>query len=243
MSIFSFQNISKAYKGTAALRDCSFEVEALDFTALVGNNGSGKSTTIHILCNLLRYDAGRYCFEGQLVQPDTVDYKRQLGIVLSEPFYVEEFDVQEYWRFVCKFQKVPKAEVAGRIADMLALLDLEAHCRKPIKTLSSGNQMKVSIGAALIHNPKVLILDEPFVNLDIATTERLIALLKSLQGKKTLFVTSHSLELIAELCEQFLIMDEGRIIKKLEKSAFPTLFDISAKTQTPYSEEIIACAK
>jgi ABC-2 type transport system ATP-binding protein len=190
---------------------------------LVGNNGCGKSTIIHIISNLTNYQSGEYFFENKKVTSQFVSFKEDLGIVLSEPYYIEEFDVQEYWRFVCKFQKVPKAEIAGRIADMLALLDLEAHCRKPIKALSSGNQMKVSIGAALIHNPKVLILDEPFVNLDIATTERLIALLKSLQGKKTLFVTSHSLELIAELCEQFLIMDEGRIIKKLAKSAYPTL--------------------
>jgi ABC-2 type transport system ATP-binding protein len=132
----------------------------------------------------------------------------------------------EYWQFVCNFQHVPKAEISQRIDDLILLLELSEHIQKPIKNLSSGNQMKVSFGAALIHNPKILILDEPFVNLDIATTEKIMSLLKNLKGKKTVFITSHNLDLIADLCDKFLIIEQGAIIAHLEKNNYSSLEDL-----------------
>jgi ABC-2 type transport system ATP-binding protein len=83
--------------------------------------------------------------------------------------------------------------------------------------------MKVSLGGALIHNPKMLVLDEPFVNLDIGTTEKIMQILKSFKGKKTIFITSHQLELVADLCDRFLIMDKGHIVAELNKQDYESL--------------------
>jgi ABC-type multidrug transport system ATPase subunit len=118
---------------------------------------------------------------------------------------------------------------------------LQEDRKKPIKKFSSGNQMKVSLGAALIHNPPTLILDEPFVNLDIATTEKIMTILKGFKGKKTLFITSHQLELVADLCDDFLIMEEGRIALTLHKSDYTTVEELKIVVkQQIVKEQIIS---
>jgi ABC-2 type transport system ATP-binding protein len=218
-----FNNVNKRYENKITISNYSFSINEYEFLSLIGNNGCGKSTTIHILCNLLPYDSGEVLFDGKKVTPNYVSYKKHLGIVLSKPYYVEEFNVVEYWKFVCKFQEVPKNEINQRIDDLVNLLELNEHTKKPIKNLSSGNQMKVSLGGALIHNPKMLVLDEPFVNLDIGTTEKIMQILKGFKGKKTLFITSHQLELVADLCDRFLIMDKGHIVAELNKQDYESL--------------------
>jgi ABC-2 type transport system ATP-binding protein len=218
-----FNNIEKRYNKHIALNHFSFNIITNEFSALIGNNGCGKSTTIHILCNLIPYDSGEVLFEGKKITPNYVSYKKHLGIVLSKPYYVEDFNIMEYWKFVCKFQEVPKNETNQRIDDLVNLLELNEYTKKSIKNLSSGNQMKVSLGGALIHNPKMLVLDEPFVNLDIGTTEKIMTILKGFKGKKTILITSHQLELVADLCDRFLIMDKGQIVAELNKQDYESL--------------------
>jgi ABC-2 type transport system ATP-binding protein len=221
--IFNVSRANLKLNNLNIINNLIFTIDTNEATSLIGNNGCGKSTTIHILCNLIPYDSGEVLFEGKKVTPNYVSYKKHLGIVLSKPYYVEEFNVVEYWKFVCKFQEVPKNEINQRIDDLVNLLELNEHTKKPIKNLSSGNQMKVSLGGALIHNPKILVLDEPFVNLDIGTTEKIMQILKGFKGKKTLFITSHQLELVADLCDRFLIMDKGHIVAELNKQDYESL--------------------
>ncbi|MFP4022881.1 MAG: ABC transporter ATP-binding protein [Thiohalospira sp.] len=218
--LIEFKAVKKEYGKTKALEDLSFNINTNDFVGLVGNNGCGKTTTIHCMCNLIKYDAGEISVFGRKVEPNYVSYKNMLGILLDKHYFVEEFNVKEYWKFVCKFQGVSKKEANQRIEDLLSLLGLEKDCKMKIQNLSSGNQMKVSLGAALIHNPEILILDEPFIHLDIKTTEKIISILKSFKNKKTLFITSHNLDLIADLCDTFLIMENGKIQMQFKKSEF-----------------------
>ncbi len=224
--MLGFSEIEKKFNHNVVLNKLSFSLQGGDFTALIGNNGCGKTTTIHILCNLSGYDGGEYLFEGKKVTPDYVSFKNKLGIVLSKPYYIEGFNVQEYWKFVARFQNVPKNEIQARIDDLIQLLELNNDIRKPIKNLSSGNQMKVSLGAALIHNPSILILDEPFVNLDIATTDKIMQILKSFKGSKTIFITSHQLDLVIDLCDKFLIMENGGIALELNKSNYADIEEL-----------------
>ena len=151
--------------------------------------------------------------------------------MLSKPYYIEEFNVVEYWKFVCKFQKVAKSEIDKRILDLIQLLDLKENKTKPIKNLSSGNQMKVTLGSSLIHNPDMLVLDEPFINIDIATTEKIMSILKGFKGKKTIFITSHNLDLVIELCDNFLIMDKGKIIQNINKTDFKNTTTLKEKVK------------
>ncbi|MBA7591050.1 Nickel import ATP-binding protein NikO [subsurface metagenome] len=137
----------------------------------------------------------------------------------------------EYLKFVCKFQYVPKNEINQRINDIIELFELENDKNKPIKILSSGNQMKVTLGAAIIHNPELLVLDEPFINIDIATTEKIMSILKGFKGKKTIFITSHNLDLVIELCDNFLIMDKGKIIQNINKTDFKNTTTLKEKVK------------
>lgn len=214
-----FVNVSKVYGNAKALDNLSFEVAENSSVALIGNNGCGKTTTVNIICNLIPY-TGEYWYNKNRMHTNYVSFRNEIGMVLSKPYYIEKFNVMDYWSFVCKFQKVDKKEASKRINDLLKVLDLEEDKAKAIKHLSSGNQMKVSVGSALLHNPNTLILDEPFINLDIRTVERLLKLLTGFKGKKTIFVTSHNLDIVARLCDEFFIMEKGKIVLKLNKNDY-----------------------
>lgn len=228
------------YKNVKVLQNMSFSISKNDVTALVGNNGCGKTTTIKLLCGLLFSERGKVTVYGKKVDKNYVEFRSDMGIILDTPYYVEEFNTIEYLNFVCKFQHVSKEMIKERVNDISSLLDLQNEMGKPINKLSSGNQMKVSIAAALIHNPQILVLDEPFINLDINTTEKIMSVLKTLKGKKTMLITSHNLDLIVELCDRFLIMDQGKIILEANKSdyATPELLKASVKERLTERKDV-----
>lgn len=206
-----FDKVSRSFDGVRALNKLSFSVDENEFVALVGNNGCGKSTTINIICNFIPHDEGSaYVLDTKIV-PGNSSYKSQLGIVLSSHYSIAEFSATEYLSFVAEFQKVDKKEAKTRINDLFGVLAFDEHKSKKIKDLSSGSRMKVSVAAALIHNPKLLILDEPFVNLDVQTVDALKHLLLEFKEKKTLFITSHNIDLVSELCSRFIVMEEGSV--------------------------------
>ncbi len=236
-TLISFSNVQKSYGKTKALNELSFEINNNDFVGLIGNNGCGKTTTIHCMCNLIKYDKGNISIFGKKVEPNYVSYKNKIGMLLSKHYFVEEFNVREYWKFVCKFHGVPKNETDKRIDDLINLLDLGQDSNMKIQNLSSGNQMKVSFGTAIIHNPEILVLDEPFIHLDIKTTEKIISILKSFKGKKTLFVTSHNLDLVADLCDAFLIMENGKILLEFKKSDYENLDILKNKVKEVLAKE------
>ncbi len=223
--------VTKTYGKQVILDNLSFNIANKSSVGLIGNNGCGKTTTINILCNTVGYNSGKVFIDNELIQPNSNSYKRYTGIVLSDPYFMENFGIREYLKFFCKFQKVPKNEIYRRIDDILEMLELKEY-KKAIKNLSSGNQMKVSIAASLIHNPEFLIMDEPFVNLDIKTTRSILDVLKKFKGKKTIFITSHDLDTVADLCDEFLIMDQGKILMNLRKADFATVEDLKDKIRS-----------
>lgn len=224
--IITFRNVKKKYGKVSALNGLSFDIHHNDRIGLIGNNGCGKTTTINIMCNLISYDSGEVVVFDKIVTTNYVSFKSKMGIVLSEPYYIDDFTIEQYWRFVCKYQKVPHHEIKNRIKDLTEFLNLNDDRKKKIHQLSSGNQSKVSLGSALIHNPQLLVLDEPFVNLDIETTEQLKSLLKKVLQSKTLFITSHDLDLIIDLCNTFFIMEKGKIIDVYNLKDFNDQFEL-----------------
>lgn len=221
-------NVEKSYGKNKILNGLSFSISKHEFVGLIGNNGCGKTTTINCLCNLTKYDRGVINFLGNKVVPNYVSYKNEIGLVLSNHYFVDDFNIIQYWKFICKFQKVPQNEINNRINDLVGLLDLVNDKNKQIKHLSSGSKKKVAIGAALIHNPKILILDEPFINLDIKSVESVKYLLKNLHSNKTLLITSHNLELVVDICDRFLIMDNGIINMDIKKTNVTSLDEIKS---------------
>lgn len=224
-----FDNVTKLYSSKPVLNGLSFSIAENEFVALIGNNGCGKTTTINTLCNLVPYDNGSAYVFGSKVTPTYTSYKTQLGIVLSTHYSITEFSIIDYLSFVGEFQFLKKSEVKTRLEDLLHLFELGDHKHKAIKHLSSGNKMKVSIAAALIHNPKILILDEPFVNLDIKTIQIIIDIIKRFKGKKTVFITSHNLDLVVDLCNRFLLMENGKILTEINNNEGLTSGELKEK--------------
>lgn len=224
--LISFDTVVKKFGKVAALNELSFTLDRGEIVALVGNNGCGKTTTVNVLCNLLPYDGGSIVVFDRRVTPNYVLYKRNLGVILSPPIFVNEFTASEYLRFVAKFQKVPKGDIEPRIKDLLELFGLDSKNKLKIYEQSSGNKMKIAFSAAIIHNPDVLVLDEPFIHLDSQTMDIIQSLIKSFVQRKTVLITSHSIDLVVGMCERILIMETGRIVSDFIKP-------------TDYSSEII----
>jgi ABC-2 type transport system ATP-binding protein len=214
-NIIEFREVNARYDNIPALSNLTFSIAEYDIVALVGNNGSGKTSTVKIISNIFPYDSGTVLAFNIKVTSTYVSYKNRLGILIDPPLLVNDFSPEEYLKFVCKFQKVPLSLVSGRIKDLSDYFAIPSGNKKSIAELSSGDRMKVAISAALIHNPDVLVLDEPFIHLDPRTLVRLIDLLKSLKGNKTIFLTSHNLDLVVELCARVMIIENGSIVDQM----------------------------
>ncbi|HCI54594.1 MAG TPA: ABC transporter ATP-binding protein [Bacteroidales bacterium] len=210
--VINFNKVVKKYGRILALDDLTFSINKGESVALIGNNGCGKTTTINVLCNLITYDKGNVMVFNRKVSPHYVTYKNKLGILLSPPIFVNEFTPLQYLKFICKFQKVEPQEISIRVNDLINVFKISYYDRKRIEDFSAGEKMKIALAAAIIHNPDVLVFDEPFVHIDIQTIDVLIELIKSIKNKKTLFITSHNLDLVTNLCNRFLIMKDGKII-------------------------------
>lgn len=221
MVLVEFKNVSKKFKSKVVLDEMTFQIPQFSAVGLIGNNGAGKSTTINILCNILKYDSGSVFYKNRKISKHSYQYKSELGIVLSNPGFIEEFTPSEYLSVACYFHNIPKVDRKSRIANLLTFFDIDAPKKKRIKELSAGNRAKVSLAASLIHNPHLLVLDEPFTNLDFQSTEKIMDLLHQIKKNKTLLITSHHIDFVFELCETFLIIDKGKIRYEVEKQQFP----------------------
>ena len=210
--LIKFDKVVKKYGHNIALDELTFSISKGESVALVGNNGCGKTTTINVLCNLISYDKGDVIVFNKKVSSLYVSFKKKFGILLSPPIFVNEFTPLQYLRFICQFQTVDPHEISNRINDLINSFKISFYENKQISDYSAGDKMKIALAAAIIHNPEVLIFDEPFIHLDIQTIDFLINLINSLKYKKTLFITSHNLDLISSLCCRFLIMEDGKII-------------------------------
>lgn len=220
MVIISLKNIVKRYNQKIALNNVNLELKKNSTIGIVGNNGSGKTTLINIICNLINFDVGEVQCFGKSIQSASKSYKRKFGIVLSDPYFIENFKVSEFLLFVAKFQFILKKERINSLNKVLNFFDLIKYQNSKIKTLSSGNKSKLSVAAAMIHNPEVLILDEPFVNLDISSSDKLLRMLKAIKSNRTILITSHNLSFLIDLCDEFVILDHGKIILHLHKKDY-----------------------
>jgi ABC-2 type transport system ATP-binding protein len=207
------QAISKRYGRTLALDEVSFAVRNQELFALLGPNGAGKTTLLHILCTILRPDRGTALINGIDVAKQPLAARQRLGIVFQEPSLDDRLTVRENLELHGLVFGVPRKLRQQRIEEMLALVELVDWAAKPVRALSSGMKRRLEIARALIHDSKILMLDEPTVGLDAQTRERIWAYLRRLRAERdiTVLVTTHYIEEV-ENCDRVCIIDGGKVL-------------------------------
>jgi ABC-2 type transport system ATP-binding protein len=205
--------ISKRYGRTLALDNVSLNVGDNQLFALLGPNGAGKTTLIHILCTILRPDSGTARLAGYDVVRQPLRARSRLGVVFQEPSLDDRLTVYENLNFHGLVYQVPSALRRRRIDEMLAVVELSDWRDRLVRTLSSGMKRRVEIARALIHDARIVFLDEPTVGLDAQSRERIWQYLKRLQRERgiTIIVTTHYIEEV-ETCDRVCIIDRGHIL-------------------------------
>jgi ABC-2 type transport system ATP-binding protein len=211
--MLELRNVTKRFTGTVAVDDVSFFARKGEITGYLGPNGSGKSTTMKLITGLLEMTSGKILFDGEFIQRDLIAYKQRLGYIPEEPHLYAHLSGLEYLVMVGQLRNLPPKPAAERIDGLLRLLALYGDRHAPISSYSKGMRQKVLLSAALLHNPDLLLLDEPFSGLDISTALVLRSLIQELaaRGKVVLF-SSHELETVERVCSRVVILHRGRIV-------------------------------
>lgn len=205
--------LRKNFGDLVAVDGLDLRVEAGSFFGFLGPNGAGKSTTIRILTGMLLPSAGSATILGHDVVDDSVAAKQITGAVSEEGTLFERLTGAEYLEFVGRMYGMEREIIRDRADELLGLMDLGGDGAKLVVDYSHGMQKKLSFAAALIHNPKVLFLDEPFEGIDAVTGRLIKAMLDELRrAGVTIFLTSHILEIVERLCSEIAIIDHGRVV-------------------------------
>ncbi len=211
--MLELRNVSKLFRGIAAVEDVSFKARAGEVTGYLGPNGSGKSTTMKMITGLMEMTSGEILFQGERIQTDLTAYKQRMGYVPEEPHLYAHLSGLEYLVMVGQLRGLPEKPTADRIDGLLQLLALHGDRHVPISSYSKGMRQKVLLSAALLHNPDLLLLDEPFSGLDVGTSLVLRSLIQELaaRGKVVLF-SSHELETVERVCSHVVILHRAKVV-------------------------------
>lgn len=207
------QNLTQRYGSVVALRDVSFQARPGEVFGLLGPNGSGKSTTVKILTGLLRPSTGQVTLNGIDILADLVGYKARIGYVPEEPHLYSYLTGPEYLRLVGRLRNISDTALDTKIERFLQLLDMYDDRFQTLSSYSKGMRQKILIAAAVLHNPHVVVLDEPFSGLDVTAARILKAFVKALadEGKIVVF-SSHVLEVVEQVCSRVMILKDGRVV-------------------------------
>ena len=213
-------NLSKAYNGTTVLKIDHLEIPTGQSFGLVGNNGAGKTTFFSLLLDLIQPTTGSI-FNQEITVSESEEWKSFTGSFIDESFLIGYLTPEEYFYFIGEIRKQNKADVDKLLAGFEDLFNGEIiGKRKYLRDLSKGNQKKVGIVASFIGNPRVVILDEPFANLDPTTQIRLKKIIKEMAEDReiTFLISSHDLIHVTEVCERIVVLDKGFIVKDINTS-------------------------
>ena len=211
--MLELRSVSKLFSGIPAIDDVTFSARPGEITGYLGPNGSGKSTTMKVITGLIEPTSGHIFFDGKAIEEDVIAYKRCMGYVPEEPYLYNHLSGTEYLTMVSQLRTLPKRESSEQIDGLLRLLSLYDDRHASISGYSKGMRQKVLIAAALLHNPRLLLFDEPFSGLDVSSALVLRSLIQQLasRGKVVLF-SSHELDTVERVCSRVVILHRGRIV-------------------------------
>ena len=211
--MLELRGVSKVFSGIPAVKDVSFIARAGEVTGYLGPNGSGKSTTLKMITGLIEPSAGQILYNGEPIERNRIAHKQRLGYVPEEPHIYPHLTGAEYLEMVGQLRALPERPLAEKIEGFLRLFSLYPDRYAPISSYSKGMRQKVLIAAALLHNPDIVLLDEPFSGLDVNSALILRNLIGKLaaRGKVVLF-SSHELETVERVSSHIVILHKGQIV-------------------------------
>jgi ABC-2 type transport system ATP-binding protein len=207
------RDLCKYYGGAAAVKDVTFHIAPGEVLGYLGPNGAGKSTTVAILTGLIKPSSGSVFYRGEDVSNDLVEFRRHVGYVPEEPHLYPFLSGREYLDLVGQLRELPAARVRRTGDGLLELLGLAGAMDQAVGAYSKGMRQKVLIAGALLHNPDVLIFDEPLSGLDVAAAlvfRRVVAELA--KAGKIILYSSHVLEVVEKVCSRVIVLYRGRIV-------------------------------
>ncbi|WP_309132014.1 ATP-binding cassette domain-containing protein [Brevibacterium sp.] len=208
--MITLDSITRSFGSTTVLHDLSFTIGAGRMTGFVGSNGSGKTTTMRIILGVLAADSGRITVDGHDITPA---HRSAIGYMPEERGLYPKMPIIDQLIYLARFHGLSRTTARRRGLELLERLDLNGEPTDTLESVSLGNQQKVQIAAALIHEPQALVLDEPFSGLDPAAVERTLDVLKGVAatGAPVLF-SSHQLDLVERLVDDLVIINRGRLV-------------------------------
>lgn len=213
-------NLQKAYNGTTVLNLEELKIEKGDIFGLVGNNGAGKTTLFSLILDLIRATKGRV-FINEIPVAKTEDWKELVAAYIDESFTIGYLTPDEYFEFIGELRGMNPKDVSNFLEDYSDFFKDEILGKKKfIRDLSKGNQKKVGVVGALMGNPEVIVLDEPFANLDPSSQYQLRNIIKGYaqQKEKTLLISSHDLDHVADVCSRIVVLEKGEVVRDVEKT-------------------------
>jgi ABC-2 type transport system ATP-binding protein len=205
------ENLTKRYAGVTAIKDLNFEVAKGEIVGFLGPNGAGKSTTMRILTGYLPASAGRASIAGFDIFEQSIEARRRIGYLPENTPLYTDMRVGEYLRYRANLKGVPGSKVRERVGDVLELCSLRDRERSLIGSLSKGYRQRVGLADALVHDPDLLILDEPTIGLDPNQIRQVRELIKNLGGKRTVLISTHILPEVEIMCSRVIVIHKGTI--------------------------------
>jgi ABC-2 type transport system ATP-binding protein len=219
--MIEIKDLKKVYNGAIVVNVPDIHIKKGESVGLVGNNGAGKTTLFRVMLDLIRAEAGQVLSNGENVAGHE-NWKNYTASYLDEGFLIDYLTPEEYFYFIGGLHQQSRAHVDDFLAGLIDFFNGEILKKgKYIRDLSKGNQCKVGVASCLLQNPELLMLDEPFANIDPSTQFRLKSILKDLNKNKgvTTLISSHDLNHITDVCDRILLMEKGVIIKDIATSS------------------------
>jgi ABC-2 type transport system ATP-binding protein len=244
---FEVRNLYKRYLGIPALDHVSFIARPGEVTGYLGANGSGKSTTMKLATGLIEPTSGEILFAGRPIQENPMAYRQRIGYVPEEPHLYTHLSGLEYLVMVAQLRDMDRNSANHRIHELLRLFGMHGDRDVAISSYSKGMRQKILLIAALMHNPDLILLDEPFSGLDVGSSLILRSLIKELaaRGKIVLF-SSHELETVERVCSHIVILHRGKVVAddSIERlrvlMAVPTLEEIFSQLAVETDSDTIS---
>lgn len=241
--VLNINKLRKSYKGRPVLQDLTLNITAGEIYGLLGQNGAGKTTTINIICNLLKADSGEIAINNQPVSEAT---KKLIGVAPQENLLYKTLSCEENLNFYAQIYGLNTQQRRQQVEICLAAVNLLDRAKSPVETLSGGMQRRLNIAVALVHQPKLVILDEPTTGLDIEARYEIWDLIRNLKSQGiTVLLTTHLLDEAERLCQRIGILKGGKIVAEgsLEELKKCIAAQEIVVIQTSEAEKAIALAK